>query len=182
MLVKIISNGVEVEAEISEQDLKKLFPDPAPKKKTGWEEVNECEVQFYIDEYGKVNSDVRSALDIPAHTVDEARDKVSNNFNSEELAENIARAEALHRNMLRRSIELCDKINWDNMTTKKYFIDGRYYTTNDETKVQLKISFTFNYRSLNQIYFDTYEHAKQVMEEFEDELLWYHTEFKERMD
>ena len=33
MLVKIISNGVEVEADISEQDLKKLCPDLTPKRK-----------------------------------------------------------------------------------------------------------------------------------------------------
>lgn len=38
------------------------------------------------------------------------------------------------------------------------------------------------YRHFYEIYFDSLQHAQQVMEEFRDELIWYFTEFKERMD
>ena len=176
MLVKIISNGVEVEAEISEQDLKKLFPDTAPKKKTGWEKVEVDEDHYYIDEYGEVCVDYQSSPGAPGYNVDCARDKVANNFNNEELAKNIARAEALHRNMLRRSIELCNKINWNNPDRQKYCIEFDY----DLNSISFSTAFVI--RDFGQIYFDTREHAEQVSEEFEDELLWYFTEFKERMD
>lgn len=33
-----------------------------------------------------------------------------------------------------------------------------------------------------QVYFDTKECTEQVIEEFKDELIWYFTEFKSRMD
>lgn len=174
MLVKIISNGVEVEADISEQDLKKLFP--APKQKTGWEKVEVDKDHYYIDEYGEVCVDYQSSPGDLGYNVDCARDKVANNFSIEELAKNIARAEALHRNILRRSIELCDKLDWEYSNQVKYCIWFDY-----EDK-QIEYSSTYSNRDLGQVYFDTEEHAQQVAEEFKDELLWYYTEFKERMD
>lgn len=78
--------------------------------------------------------------------------------------------------MLRRSIELCDKINWNNPDRPKYCIEFDY----DLNSISFSTAFVI--RDFGQIYFDTREHAEQVAEEFEDELLWYHTEFKERMD
>lgn len=174
MLVKIISNGVEVEAEISEQDLKKLCPDLTPKKKTGWEKVKHSEMEFCISDGGKVYGDIRDNSSLK----DRQRDEVANNFNNEELAKNIARAEALHRNLLRRSTELCDKINWDN----NHYNSSNYCIVFDWDEKCLDFSSGCIYQDFGQVYFDTEEHAQQVAEEFRDELIWYFTEFKERMD
>lgn len=60
--------------------------------------------------------------------------------------------------------------------TKKYSI---YYNYDIDS---LRTSCTLFYRGLGEIYFDTKEHAEQVIEEFKDELIWYFTEFKSRMD
>lgn len=94
----------------------------------------------------------------------------------EEFEKGIKRAEALHRNMLKRSAELCDKIDWNNGKENKYFI-GYCYATKE-----IRILATNYTKDAFQIYFDTKEHAQQVMEEFRDELIWYFTEFEERMD
>lgn len=94
----------------------------------------------------------------------------------EEFEKGIKRVGALYNNMLRRSAEICDKIDWNNGKEDKYLI-GYCYATK-EIRI-LAVNYT---KDMFQIYFDTKEHAKQVAEEFRDELIWYFTEFKERMD
>lgn len=171
MKVKLNYKGKEIVAEISDEELEKLVAEP--KKKTGWEKVKNGEVEFYISALGLVCSDIRKDDGLN----DTQRDGVSNNFNGEELAKNIARAEALHRNMLRRSVELCKK--FDYLTNKAY----RYYIKYDYYVNRLVIDCCIStYRHFYEIYFDSLQHAQQVMEEFKDELIWYFTEFKERMD
>ena len=78
--------------------------------------------------------------------------------------------------MWRRSAELCEKVNWRNPETKKYYI---IYDYEDD---ELGVDFCIFGRGLEEIYFDTEEHAEQVIEEFKDELLWYFTKFQSRMD
>lgn len=152
MKVKLNYKGKEIVAEIADEDLEKLVEEP--KKKTGWEKVKNDEIQHYITSYGDVKADIRN----DAYPLDTKRDKVSNNFNSEELAENIARARALHDNILRRSIELCDKVDWNDHNQKKYFIS--YIHAVEE----IRVYFTFGIRGVSEIYFDTREHAQQVVE------------------
>ena len=173
MKVKLNYKGKEIVAEIADEELEKLVAEP--KKKTGWEPVIGHGTQFYIDENGLIKSQTCEGNSFFVNSPD-SRDKVSNNFNSEELAKNIARAEALRRNMLRRSIELCNKIDWNNANQPKHRI-GFAYDFNS-----IYFSATYIVRDFGQIYFDTEEHACQVAEEFKDELTWYYTEFKERMD
>lgn len=170
MKVKLNYKGKKIVVEIADEELEKLVVEP--KKKTGWEKVKNGEVEFYISALGLVCSDIRK----DDSCNDTHRDKVSNNFNSEELTKNIARARALHDNMLRRSVELCDKLDWNNIWQEKYYILYSYGET------CLRTSYDFCERQENQIYFDTKKHAQQVIEEFRDELIWYFTEFKERTD
>lgn len=170
MKVKLNYKGKEIVAEIADEELEKLVAEP--KKKTGWEKVKNGEVEFYISGLGLVCSDIRK----DDSRNDTHRDRVSNNFNSKELTKNIARARALHDNMLRRSIEICDKIDWNNAFQSKYHIAYNYNAK------EIRVDWLISARDFSQIYFDTEEHARQVMEEFRDELIWYFTEFKERMD
>lgn len=170
MKVKLNYKGKEIMAEIADEELEKLVAEP--KKKTGWEKVKNGEVEFYISALGLVCSDIRK----DDSCNDTHRDKVSNNFNSEELTKNIARARALHDNMLRRSVELCGKLDWNNTLQPKYFV---WY---DYASKDFYFGTMYTTRDYCQIYFDTREHAEQVAEEFRDELIWYFTEFKERMD
>ena len=107
---------------------------------------------------------------------DDLKFKEAKYFSDRILAENICRAQNLQRKLWRRSAELCEKMNWEDSTIKKYSI---YYNYDIGS---LRTSCTSFYRGLGEIYFDTKEHAEQVMEEFRDELIWYFTEFKSRMD
>jgi hypothetical protein len=44
------------------------------------------------------------------------------------------------------------------------------------------IDWVESYTEFAKWHFDTREHAKQIIKEFKDELIWYFTEFKDRMD
>ena len=42
--------------------------------------------------------------------------------------------------------------------------------------------WTGRYRKLNVVYFTSEEKAKEAIKVFEDELLWYYTEYVQRLD
>lgn len=100
----------------------------------------------------------------------------ANYFSEENLSANIARAQTLQRKLWRRSAELCEKMNLRDSETQKYGI------TYDVDNNGLYISSAWNLNDFGQVYFDTKEHAEQVIKEFKDELIWYFTEFQSRMD
>lgn len=158
-------NGKTIELELTEEQIKIL--EQADKKKTGWERAN------YKEEY--YNEYIFPLIEIGAYA-DDLKFKEAKYFSDRILAENICRAQTLQRKLWRRSAELCKKMNWKDSMTKKYSI---YYNYDIDS---LRTSCTLFYRGLGEIYFDTKEHAEQVMEEFRDELIWYFTEFKSRMD
>ena len=161
-------NGKTIELELTEEQVKIL--EQAGKNKTGWERVEKNQPYYvnYADDYGWTTECFED--------VGTNRYKNSNYFSDEILAKNICRAQTLQRKLWRRSAELCKKMNWKDSMTKKYSI---YYNYDIDS---LRTSCTLFYRGLGEIYFDTKEHAEQVIEEFKDELIWYFTEFKSRMD
>lgn len=98
-----------------------------------------------------------------------------NMFSSKELAENIMRFEILNRKILKRISEICEPVDWNNCYESKYVI---YYDRASET-------LNYNYRIYCQYELwvcDTEEHAKQIINEFKDDLIWFFTEYKTRMD
>lgn len=161
-------NGKPIELELTEEQVEVLKQ--ADKKKTGWERVGRDESYYsnYADGYG-------SALE-QYDSIDIGRYEKANYFSDETLAKNIARAQTLQRKLWRRSAELCGKLDWGNLEIKKYCI---HYDYEDD---DLYVDFCFAGKGLEEIYFDTEEHAKQVMGEFRDELIWYFTKFQSRMD
>lgn len=158
-------NGKAIELELTEEQVKIL--EQADKKKTGWERANYKEE--YYNEYG-------FPLIETGNCVDDIKFKESEYFSNKILAENICKAQNLQRKLWRRSAELCEKMDWKDLTTQKYSF---YYNYDID---DLRISCNSFRRGLEEIYFDTKEHAEQVMEEFKGELIWYFTEFKSRMD
>lgn len=162
-------NGKPVELELTEEQVKIL--EQEDKKKTGWERAEKYGVYYFHNAYDKCACITELGC--------EFGDKLfnwGNYFSNENLAKNIIRAQTLQRKLWRRSAELCEKINWKDSTTQKYSICYNYNIDS------LCTSCTLFYRGLGDVCFDTEEHAKQVMEEFKDELIWYFTEFKSRMD
>lgn len=158
-------NGKTIELELTEEQVEIL--EQADKKKTGWERAN------YKEEY--YNEYVFPLIEVGAYA-DDLKFKEAKYFSDRILAENICRAQNLQRKLWRRSAELCEKLDWRNPETGKYYI---YYNYDSD---ELLVTVDWTDRGMGEIYFDTEEHAEQVIEEFKDELIWYFTEFKSRMD
>lgn len=139
-------------------------------KSTGWANFNALDTYFYISGKGNV-----ALAETKKTNRLEADIRNFNMFSSKELAENIMRFEILNRKILKRISEICEPVDWNNCYESKYVI---YYDRASET-------LNYNYR----IYFqyelwvcDTEEHAKQIINEFKDDLIWFFTEYKTRMD
>lgn len=140
------------------------------KPKTGWERVKKGEEYFKNGETQTWKEEERG------ESLDSTHYEYANYFTSETIAQNILRVQELQRKLWRRNAELCEKVDWKNPEKIKYCIDYNV----DENK--LCIIFCLSLNEFGQIYFDTKEHAEQVMDEFHDELIWYFTQFKSRMD
>ena len=162
-------NGKPIELELTEEQVEVLKQ--AEKKKTGWERVKKSWLCFCHNAYNECAYDSEFG--------GEATDKLfdcANYFSDETLAKNIIRAQTLQRKLWRRSAELCDKVDWTNKDIKKYCIRYAYENNN------LYVNTRWTCRGFGEIYFDTEEHAEQVIKEFRDELIWYFTKFESRMD
>lgn len=162
-------NGKPIELELTDEQVEVLKQ--AEKKKTGWERVKKSWLYFCHNAYNECA--------YASEFGDEATDKLfdcANYFSDETLAKNIIRAQTLQRKLWRRSAELCEKMNLRDSETQKYCI------TYDVDNNVLYVSPAWNLNDFGQVYFDTKEHAEQVIEEFNDELLWYFTKFESRMD
>lgn len=93
-----------------------------------------------------------------------------------ELAENIIRYQALDRRIRRRISEICEPMNLHDCKKREFFI---------RLNLILK-SFEVCYADTALLpglwYMDTREHAEQILDAFRKDLLWYFTQFKDRMD
>ena len=93
--------------------------------------------------------------------------------------ENNARADRLLR-QLRQWQALNDKPisveDWNNESKKKWFIIYSY------SSEEMYAEYYYIMRLPNTIYFATKEKAEEAIKVFEDELLWYFTEYVQRLD
>lgn len=161
-------NGKPIELELTEEQVEVLKQ--AEKKKTGWERVEKGE-RYFINAIRVAQEEMETGS-----SADNTRYEHASYFANETLVKNILTAQFLQRKLWRRSAELCEKVNWRNPETKKYYI---IYDYEDD---ELGVDFCILGRGLEEIYFDTEEHAEQAIKEFKDELIWYFTKFKSRMD
>lgn len=167
MKATLTYEGKTVEVEISETEAQKIFNEP---KKTGWERVKPKEFYFSICSDGQVSADEDEGDDIDKHWY-----TTGNYFSDEQLANDQARAISLWLRIKRWSAEHCRPMAWGN-NVKKYFI---YYNIATD---KVGVDSTKIVQGAFQVYFDTQENACKCIEEFKDELLWYFTECKDRMD
>lgn len=98
-------------------------------------------------------------------------------YYSDELlcADNI-RADLLMRRLRQWQALNDEPVDWKNEEAEKYYIiwfyrESRFITDNAE-----------NFRTANVIYFSSKEKAEEAIEVFRDELLWYFTEYRQRLD
>ena len=163
--MKVTIKGKEIELELTDEQ--KAAVERALKPNTGWERVALSDTYFTVDNKGFLRNIKEDRSEYDNQVYDNA-----NYFTRSELTMNIVRAQTLQRKLWRRSAELCKGGNWSSWCYIYY--DYKEHKFNTISSCYLK--------DLGQVYFDTEEHAEQVLEEFRDELTWYFTEFKSRMD
>lgn len=179
MKVELKANGKSVQAEISEEQLKELGLFEQLKKlglienqPTGYERVKKDSIYFFKNSVG----DIQGVTDDKCVLDQEYYDS-GNYYSSKMIARNNARADRLLR-QLRQWQALNDKSisveDWNNESKKKWFI---IYSSEE-----MYAEYYYIMRLPNTIYFTTKEKAEEAIEVFKDELIWYFTEYVQRLD
>ena len=170
MKVELKANGKTVQVEMTEEQLKELG---AIKPRTGYERVEKSETYYVI------NTKDDSMMNITEFNdqTDERCYNTGNYYSDKTIAENNARADRLFR-QLRQWQAQNDKAisveDWNNESKKKWFI---IYSSEE-----MYAEYYYIMRLPNTIYFTTKEKAEEAIEVFRDELLWYFTEYVQRLD
>lgn len=100
-----------------------------------------------------------------------------NYYNDKSIVENNARADRLLRRLRQwqaQNDKAISKEDWNNESKKKWFI---IYSSGE-----MYAEYYYIMRLPNTIYFATKEKAEEAIEVFKDELLWYFTEYVQRLD
>ena len=174
MKVTINANGTTIQAEISEEQLKELGL-AEDKPKTGYERVDEDESYFVDDTI----NDGYEVIGDGGTLVNNLYYINGNYYNDKTIVENNARADRLLRQLRQwqaQNDEVISKEDWNNESKKKWFIIYSY------SSEEMYAEYYYIMRLPNTIYFATKEKAEEAIEVFKDELLWYFTEYVQRLD
>ena len=164
---KLIIDGKEIDVLISEETLEKL----TNKRITGYERVRSGST-YYTDSCGVVKTFTKCASD---SNFDKAVYEIGNYYSDPDVATNNICADNLMRQLRRFAVEnRKTDIDWNG---KQY----KYYLYYDHLHKIIDIGATTCWRNFGQIYFDTKETAISAIEIFEDELLWYFTEYRDSL-
>ena len=172
MKVELKANGKTVQVEMTEEQAK-ILGLVEERSRTGYERV-EVEETYYLVEVDDEITNMKHNGQLDRDCYD-----VGNYYSNKTIAENNARADRLHR-QLRQWQGLNDKAitkkDWKGYDVIKYNIDYDYLTN------RLLVRWTGRYRKLNVVYFTSEEKAEEAIEVFKDELIWYFTEYVQRLD
>lgn len=136
--------------------------------RTGYERVNKEQ------EYYTTYNDFYDGIYEENAQEDDENYSVGNYYNDEQLAVDIARAETLMRRMRQWQALNDDAVDWDNKACYCIHFDYGYD--------KLGIGYHNAYRDLGQIYFSAKAKAQEALDIFRDELMWYFTEYRQRLD
>lgn len=172
MQVTISANGKNIKAEISEEQAK-ILGLVEDKPKTGYESLGTGETYYLVDVDNEITTmKYDSRLDRDCYDV-------GNYYSDKVIAENNARADRLLR-QLRQWQALNDKPisveDWEDNGKNKWCIIYGYGLE------KLYVDYFHCIRLHNVIYFTTREKAEEAIEVFKDELIWYFTEYVQRLD
>lgn len=157
--------GKQVTFDVPDETLDKLIEEP---KKTGWKKPAKGWAWYIYA--GKVHSATWNDTQLDNELYD-----CGNCFASKELADNIARYQSLDLRIRRRLAEICEPVGWNDSDQEMFEI------VYDADRKHLDVYSSYTIRGAGW-HCDTREHTEQIIEEFKDELEWYFTEFKDRMD
>ena len=171
MQITINANGKTIQAEISEEQLKELGL-VEDKPKTGYERVDEDE-SYFVDDTINDGHEVLGGRTL----VNNLYYINGNYYNDKSIVENNARADRLLRRLRQwqaQNDKAISKEDWNNESKKKWFI---IYSSGE-----MYAEYYYIMRLPNTIYFATKEKAEEAIEVFIDGLLWYFTEYVQRLD
>ena len=173
MKVELKANGKTVQVEMTEEQLKELG---VIKPRTGYERRKEWSNEYYylVD----ADSEVKRIKE-NGNILDQDCYDTGNYYSDKTVAENNARADMLFRCLRQwqaahdQTISISD---WKNDKINKYCIAYGYGAK------KLYVDHYYSIRLPNTIHFTTEEKAEEAIEVFKDELLWYFTEYVQRLD
>ena len=143
------------------------------KPRTGYERVEVEETYYLVDVDDEItNMKHNGQLDRDCYDV-------GNYYSNKTIAENNARADRLLRCLRQwqaQNDEVISKEDWEDHDLTKYFIIYDY-----DSNV-ISPGRTWWMRGTNNIYFKSREKAEEAIEAFKDELIWYFTEYVQRLD
>ena len=173
MKVELKVNDKTVQVEISEKQLKELGL--IEEQPTGYERVKKGETYHVIN---TKDDSMINIIEFNDETDEQCYNK-GNYYNDEVIAENNARADRLLRHLRQwqaQNDEVISKEDWNNESKKKWFVAYSYGAE------KLYADYYYIMRLPNTIHFATKEKAEEAIEVFNDELLWYFTEYVQRLD
>lgn len=173
MQVTISANGKNIKAEISEEQAK-ILGLAEDKPKTGYERVDEDE-SYFVDDTINDGHEVLGggALINNLYYIN------GNYYNDKTIVENNARADRLLRRLRQwqaQNDRAVTKKDWGNSLARKFRIKYNHF---DDKLMMVGEEY---FQDVNVIYFSSMEKADEAIEQFKDELLWYFTEYVQRLD
>lgn len=138
--------------------------------RTGYERVNKKQEYYttYNDFYDDISEENAQE--------DDENYSVGNYYSDEQFAADIARAETLMRRMRQWQALNDEAVDWRDVRKEKYCLSYDYDMRT------ITIGERNDNRSLFDIYFSTGEKAEEALDIFHDELMWYFTEYRQRLD
>ena len=172
MKVELKVNDKSVRVEMTEEQLKELGL--IEEQRTGYERVKKGEMYYLVDIYNNI---MRVTEDNDQG--DKQCYSTGNYYSDKMIAENNARADRLLRQLRRWQAQNDEPISvsdWKNDKINKYCFAYNYSLN------ELNIGIERKLRRPNAIYFSTSQKTEEAIEVFKDELLWYFTEYVQRLD
>ena len=172
MQVELKVNDKSVRVEMTEEQLKELGL--IEEQRTGYERVEKGEMYYLVDIYNNI---MRVTEDNDQG--DKQCYSTGNYYSDKIISENNAHADRLLRQLRRwqaQNDEVISKEDWEDQGLKKYSIIYDYSSN------VFYAGRTWWMRGPNNIYFKSREKAEEAIEVFKDELLWYFTEYVQRLD
>ena len=159
----LIINGKKYKVQISDADVAAIA-----KPRTGYERVDNNQYYWRPTDNGQSYKSIETYC-----STDDFRYQTGIYYNDEMISSNNVRADTLMRR-LRQWQALNDKpVNWGN-TSEKYFFEHRFN--------EIIVVFNAIGRHMGDIYFSSREKAEEALKIFADELIWYFTEYQQRLD
>ena len=172
MKVELKANGKTVQVEMTEEQAK-ILGLVEERSRTGYERV-EVEETYYLVEVDDEITNMKHNGQLDRDCYD-----VGNYYSNKTIAENNARPDRLLRHLRQWQAQNDEPISvedWNNESKKKWFIIYSY------SSEEMYAEYYYIMRLPNTIYFATKEKAEEAIEVFKDELIWYFTEYVQRLD